>query len=57
MNPAVMGGKPCIKGTCIPGEQVLCEMADGMSIADVLDAHPRLMIEDVQAALEYAADV
>ncbi len=57
MNPPVMVGKPCIKGTRIPVEQVLREMAGGMSFADVLDAHPRLTMEDIQAAVEYAADV
>lgn len=57
IDPAVMVGKPCIKGTRIPVEQVLREIAGGMSAADVLDAHPRLTVDDVQAAVEYAADV
>lgn len=58
IDPAVMVGKPCIKGTRIPVEQVLREMAaGGMSVGEVLDAHPRLTVEDVQAAVEYAADI
>ena len=57
VDPAVMVGKPCIKGTRIPVEQVLREIAGGMSAADVLDAHPRLTVDDVQAVVEYAADV
>lgn len=56
-DPAVMVGKPCIKGTRIPVEQLLRELAGGMSLADVLDAHPNLSQEDIYAAADYAADV
>jgi uncharacterized protein (DUF433 family) len=55
-NPQVMVGKPVIKGTRIPVEQVLRHLADGMSIEEILDAHPRLTREDIYAAIEYAAD-
>jgi uncharacterized protein (DUF433 family) len=56
IDPAVMVGKPCIAGTRIPVEQILRELG-GMSMDDVLEAHPRLTLEDIHAALEYAADV
>lgn len=57
VNPEVMVGKPVIKGTRIPIEQILRELAGGMTVEDILDAHPRLVAEDIQAALAYAADV
>ena len=56
INPAVMLGKPVIRGTRIPVELILRKLADGMPEADLLDAYPRLAREDIQAALAYAAD-
>jgi uncharacterized protein (DUF433 family) len=57
INPAVMVGKPCIKGTRITIEQILRELGAGLSLEDILDAHPHLTREDVFAAAAYAADV
>jgi uncharacterized protein (DUF433 family) len=55
-DPAVMMGKPCIKGTRITVELVLRELGAGHSFADLLDAHPNLTEEDLRAALAFAAD-
>jgi uncharacterized protein (DUF433 family) len=52
-----MVGKPVIRGTRLPVEQVLRELAGGMSFADVMDAHPRLALEDIMAALAYANEL
>jgi uncharacterized protein (DUF433 family) len=57
INPAVMVGKPCIKGTRIPVEQVLRELGDGTSITEIKTMHPSLSDADVYAAIDYAADV
>ena len=56
INPAVMLGKPVIRGTRVPVELILRKLADGMTEAELLDAYPRLTREDIQAALAYAAD-
>jgi uncharacterized protein (DUF433 family) len=56
INPAVMLGKPVIRGTRIPVELILRKLADGMTEVELLDAYPRLAREDIQAALAYAAD-
>ncbi len=56
VDPKVMVGKPVIKGTRIPVEQVLQELAGGMTMADILDAHPRLTVEDVNAVIAYTDD-
>jgi uncharacterized protein (DUF433 family) len=56
VDPRIMVGKPVIKGTRIPVEQIIRELAGGMSFADIMDAHPRLTPEDIYAALAYAAD-
>lgn len=55
-DPAIMVGKPCIKGTRITAELVLRELGAGHSFADVIDAYPHLTEEDLRAALEFAAD-
>ena len=56
INPAVMMGKPVIRGTRIPVELILRKLSEGATEADLLDAYPRLTRTDIQAALAYAAD-
>lgn len=56
INPAILLGKPVIRGTRVPVELVLRKLAEGASEADLLDAYPRLTREDIQAVLRYAAD-
>lgn len=56
IDPAVMMGKPCIKGTRITVEHILRNLGAGHSFADVLEAHPCLTEDDLRAALAFAAD-
>jgi uncharacterized protein (DUF433 family) len=56
LNPAVLLGKPVVRGTRIPVEDLLRKLSEGATEADLLDAYPRLTREDIQAALRYAAD-
>jgi len=56
INPQVMLGKPVIRGTRIPVELILRKLSEGATEADLLDAYPRLTVEDIRAALAYAAD-
>ncbi len=56
VDPGVMLGKPVIRGTRVTVEQVLRELGAGMSVEEVLAAHPRLSAEDVRAAQAFAAD-
>lgn len=55
-DPAIMFGKPVIRGTRITVELILRKLADGWSRDDLFEAYPHLKPEDVQAALAYAAD-
>lgn len=57
INSAIMLGKPIIKGTRITVQSIVEELASGYSIADILEAHPRLQEADVYAALKYASEV
>ena len=54
-KPAVMLGKPCVKGTRIPVYLLLEKMAAGETIEQLLAAYPQLATEDLRACLEYAA--
>ena len=56
INPAVMLGKPVIRGTRIAVELVIRKLSEGATEADLLDAYPRMAREDIKAALAYAAD-
>jgi uncharacterized protein (DUF433 family) len=54
-DPAVMMGKPAIKGTRITVELILEKLAAGETVEQILEAHPRLTREAIQAALSFAA--
>ncbi len=54
-DPKVMMGKPVIAGTRITVELVLEKLAAGETVKQILQAHPRLTSEGVQAALGFAA--
>ena len=56
-DPSVMMGKPVIAGTRITVELVLEKLAAGETVEQILEAHPRLTREAVQAALAFAAEV
>ena len=55
-DPSVMMGKPVVKGTRITVELILEKLAAGESIEQILEAHPRLTREGIQAALAFAAE-
>ena len=55
MDPAVMGGKPCIRGMRVTVGTIVGLMASGKAIEEVLVAYPYIEREDVLQALTYAA--
>lgn len=54
-NPDLMVGKPTIEGTRITVEFILEQLAGGRTIDQLIDAYPPLTHEEIEAALEYAA--
>ena len=56
MNPAIMGGKPVIRGTRVPVEIVLRKLGAGMTPEAIRADHPRLTGDDIRAAQAFAAD-
>jgi len=55
MDPSVMGGKPCIRGTRVTVGTILGLIASGADKEEILRLYPYLEAEDVSAALAYAA--
>ena len=54
-DPAVMGGRPCIRGMRVTVGAVVGLLAAGRTREEVLEAYPYLEPDDIQAALSYAA--
>ncbi|MBH8572938.1 DUF433 domain-containing protein [Nostocaceae cyanobacterium CENA369] len=55
-DPKVMMGKPVIVGTRITVELILEKLAAGETPEQILESHPRLTREAIQAALAFAAE-
>jgi uncharacterized protein (DUF433 family) len=56
VDPNQMDGVPCIRGLRIPVATILGMVAEGMAESEILDAYPDLTEEDIQEALQYAAE-
>lgn len=56
-DPAILVGKPVVKGTRIPVELVLAKLAANPDLAELLADYPRLTVDDVKAVLAYAQAV
>ncbi len=54
-DPDVMMGKPVIAGTRISIELILEKLAAGEKVEQIIEAHPRLTPEAIQASLSFAA--
>ena len=54
-DPAICGGRPCLRGLRVRVKDVLDLLAAGASSEEVLEDYPYLEAGDIIAALEYAA--
>lgn len=57
LDPAVLVGKPIIKGTRISVELILDRFSDGWTMEDILASYPHITREDVLAALSFATKI
>ena len=57
LDPAVLAGKPVIRGTRLSVDLIIGLMADGWSEADILRNYPGLTRDDLAACLAYARDI
>ena len=55
INPHILSGKPVIKGTRIPVYLILELLQADYDFQKILDAYPILKMDDIKAALDYAA--
>ena len=55
IDPAQMGGVPCIRGLRIPVVTVVGLVAQGMPDAQIVTEYPDLEVEDIRQALQFAA--
>ena len=55
IDPAVMSGKPCIRGLRVTVANVLRQLANHRTPAEILASYPYLEAEDIDACLAYAA--
>ena len=56
IDPNRMRGLPCIRDTRVTVSALLGQLAAGRSVAQILDDYPYLEVEDVLAALAFAAE-
>jgi uncharacterized protein (DUF433 family) len=58
VNPKVLGGKPCVKGTRIPVYMVLELVEAGISFNEIRTKfYPQLSDEDIKACIAYARQI
>ena len=57
LDPAVLAGKPVVRGTRLSVEFIIGLMADGWSEADLFANYSGLTHDDIAACLAYARDV
>ena len=54
-DPDVCHGKACIRGTRIMVSVILDNLAHGLSPEQIVDEYPPLILDDIRAAVAYAA--
>lgn len=57
VDPEICHGKACIKGTRIMVSIILDNLAENVSIEEILKSYPSLSQEDIQSAIAYAAEL
>ena len=56
LDPAILAGKPVIRGTRLSVEFVIGLLADGWSEVDIVANYPGIGHDDILACLAYARD-
>ena len=57
VDPAVLTGKPIVKGTRLAVEHVLDLLGEGMTYEEIMQEHTRLTKEDILACILFAREV
>lgn len=56
-NLEILSGKPIVSGTRISVELILDHLAANWSMTEIIESYPSITLEDILAALAFAADV
>jgi uncharacterized protein (DUF433 family) len=57
VDPAICHGKACIRGTRVMVSVILDNVAAGLDNTEILASYPSLTLDDIRAALAYAAEL
>jgi uncharacterized protein (DUF433 family) len=57
IDPAICHGKATVRGTRVMVSVILDNLADGLTPQEIVEEYPPLKIEDVNAAVAYAAEL
>jgi len=57
VSPTVCHGQACIKDTRIPVAVIMDNLAAGLTFEEILESYPALKLEDIRAAITYAAEL
>ena len=57
VDPNICAGKPCIRGTRIYIAIILDALTEGLTPEEIIDHYPSLTLDDIHAALAYAAEL
>ena len=55
-DPAVLVGKPVIKGTRLAVEFIVGLLSEGWSERQIIENYPGITVDNIRACLAYAAD-
>ncbi len=56
-DPAICHRKPTMRGTRVMVSVILDNLADGLTPQEIVDEYPPLQLQDIQAAVAYAAEL
>lgn len=56
-DPLVLSGKPIVRGTRISVELINSWIESGHSPEEIVEDYPGLTLDDIEAAVAYAADI
>jgi uncharacterized protein (DUF433 family) len=57
VDPGICAGRPCIRGTRIDISIILDGLAEGLTPEEIMDHYQQLTLDDIRAALAYAAEL
>lgn len=56
-DPNICHGKACIKGTRIMVSVILDNLAENVSVDEILKSYPSLSKDDIDASIKYASEI